>query len=155
MTDDLRAQIDRHLVELKAVALAPDDNENRKARLGLVAQMLMAYPVAGTQEAGRARAEAYLAALDDLPPWAVADAIRRWHRGECGDGYNYRWAPAPAELRGIARQPLEPALDAIRHLQDVLEAPSIEEAMDPKWTKPTAQISSERGQVLSLTMRRA
>jgi hypothetical protein len=48
---------------------------------------------------------AYLSAIDDVPPWAVAEAIRRWHRGEGGGkDANYRFAPAPAELRYAAMQ---------------------------------------------------
>jgi hypothetical protein len=42
-----------------------------------------------------------------VPTWAVAAAVRRWYRGECGTNergqpYDYHWRPAPAELRKTA-----------------------------------------------------
>jgi hypothetical protein len=59
-------------------------------------------------EAGaEASGEAFQAALDDVPTWAVAAAVRRWYRGDCGENergqpFDYHWRPAPAELRRIA-----------------------------------------------------
>jgi hypothetical protein len=53
---------------------------------------------------GQAKGEAYRAALDDVPCWATEGAARRWYRGDCGAQHNYTWPPAPAVLRGIARQ---------------------------------------------------
>jgi hypothetical protein len=121
------------LDQIRAVTLADDSTENRKARLGLIANMLMAYPMAGSsEEAGKARAMAYLAALDDVPAWAIAEAIRRWHRGECGPDRNYRFAPAPAELREVAMTVLQPGKQTIAHLESLLTALTLEQAMDPK-----------------------
>lgn len=133
LTAEQRAQIGAKIAELAAVSESDDGPDNRKARLGLIANMLMAYPMAGgSEESGRARAMAYLAGLDDVPPWAVAEAIRRWHRGEGGGAdANYRFAPAPAELRYAAMQLLQPAKQTISHLTQVLNALTIERAMDP------------------------
>lgn len=132
LSTDERARISAKVAELQAISEADDSPENKKARLGLVASMLMAYPMAGgSEESGRARAGAYLAALDDVPPWAIAEAIRRWHRGEGGNGANYRFAPAPAELRFAAMQILQPAKQTIQHLNSILNALTIERAMDP------------------------
>jgi len=121
------------IAELRDVSEADDSQENQKARLGMVAAMLMAYPMAvGSEEAGRARATAYLAGLDDLPPWAIAATIRRWHRGEGGGkDANYRFAPAPAELRYAVMQLLQPVKQTIAHLNMLLSALTIERAMDP------------------------
>jgi hypothetical protein len=49
-----------------------------------------------------------MAALDDIPPWAVVAAIRRWYRGEAGNDeggkiYDCSWCPAPADLRRLAK----------------------------------------------------
>jgi hypothetical protein len=133
LTAEARARIGAKVAELVAVSESDDAPDNRKARLGLVANMLMAYPMAGgSEESGRARAMAYLSAIDDVPPWAVAEAIRRWHRGEGGGrDANYRFAPAPAELRYAAMQLLQPAKQTIAHLNAVLNALTIERAMDP------------------------
>ena len=54
------------------------------------------------EESSDAKAEAYMAALEDVQSWAVEAAIRGWYRSEYGPGYNYRWAPGPAELRAVA-----------------------------------------------------
>lgn len=153
MTDDERFCIRRKIAELRAASEADDGIENRKARLGLVANLLLASPIAnGTSEAGRARAEAFVSALDDIPPWAIAEAIKRWHRGECGHGYNYHWAPAPAELRELSMERLRPAKETIAHLEAVLGALSLERAMDPAPIDPV--VESEGGRVVRIGMRR-
>jgi hypothetical protein len=150
---DERQRMSAKVSELHAVCEADDNAENRKSRLGLVANMLMGYPIAGgSEESGRARAMAYLAALDDVPPKALAEAIRRWHRGECGPGYNYHWAPAPAELRQLSMDQLRPAKDTIAHLEAVLSAFSIERAMDPSPIAP--EVKSESGGAVRIGMRR-
>jgi hypothetical protein len=132
-----RAQISAKVDELRRVSEADDGTENRRARLGIVANMLLAYPMAGaSEEAGKARAGAYLAALDDIPAWAIAEAVRRWHRGECGAERNYRFAPAPAELRQVASDLLRPARDTVAHLERVLAALTLEQAMDPSYQAP-------------------
>lgn len=133
LTADERLRIEGKVRELSSVCEADDSQPNQKARLGLLATMLMAYPMAGgSEEAGKARANAYLVALDDLPPWAIAEAIRKWHRGEGGGrDSNYRFAPAPAEMRFAVMQILQPAKQTIAHLEAVLTALPIDRAMDP------------------------
>lgn len=132
MTDEQRARIACRLAELRAIAEADDSPENRKGRLALVASMLMAYPTSGgSEESGKARAQAYLGALDDIPPWAISEAIKSWHKGNWAGQHNYRFAPAPAELRGGALEVLQPAKQTIVHLEHVLAALTITEAMDP------------------------
>lgn len=132
LSTEERARIGARIADLLAISEADDGAENQKSRLGIVASMLMAYPMSGgSEETGRARAMAYLAALDDVPPWAIADAVRRWHRGECGADHNYRFAPSPAELRSAAMDILQPAKQTISHLTAILTALTIERAMDP------------------------
>lgn len=115
------------------MTISPRSRETKEATLGLISKMLLAYPMAGSSaEAGMARGEAYLAALDDVPPWAIAEAIRKWHRGEGGGrDSNYRFAPAPAELRFSVMQILQPAKQALVHLESLLNALTIERAMNP------------------------
>ncbi len=121
--------IEAQAAEIVAMISAP---RSREAALGLIGKMLLAYPMAGgSAESGKARGEAYLDALDDVPPWALAEAIRQWHRGECGPDRNYRFAPAPAELRYAVMQILQPAKQTVAHLNALLSALTIERAMDP------------------------
>ena len=68
------------------------------AQKTLVAVSKMLMTLAGRDAggmAGEARGEAYMAALEDIPYWAVEEAIRHWYRGECG-AHDYRWPPDPA-----------------------------------------------------------
>jgi hypothetical protein len=142
LRDDERAEAEALLTQLEQ-SLDPGGDEGKRARLGLVAKMLLAYPIAGaSSESGRARGEAYGEALDDVPPWAVAAAVRAWHRGELGEGYDYRWAPAPAVLRKIALAALDRSKADAAHICAVLEAKTVDEAMK----EPTAE---EREQVLA------
>lgn len=75
-----------------------------------VAKMAMALGGAKASETGaEAKGEAYMAALEDVPHWATAAAIRLWYRGEPrhprhdkGERYRFEYAPDPATLRRIA-----------------------------------------------------
>jgi hypothetical protein len=105
-----RAEIERHISELDALCnqTPANSNEWEAATLIVVTKLMLALPAMQQNEAGaEASGEAFQAALDDLPTWAVAAAVRRWYRGDCGvnergDPYDYHWRPAPAELRKIA-----------------------------------------------------
>lgn len=127
-TED-RARAEQLLAEIKVQMLAPEDS--RRSQFGLISKMLLTYPVANASaETGAARGAAYLDALDDVPPVMLAQAIRRWNRGEAGD-HDYRWAPAPAVLRGICLKVMEPLREAEDDLQKLLSAISLDRAMDP------------------------
>jgi hypothetical protein len=106
--------------------------ERQADRFGLIAKMLMTYPTPNaTEQTGAARGDAYLEALDDVSPAILAEAIKKWNRGEAGD-HDYRWAPAPAVLRSICTKAADPLKDAIRDLKTLLGALSIDRAMDPR-----------------------
>lgn len=77
---------------------------------------------------GRARIDAYSVALDDVPSWAVATAITKWHRGDCGSDMNYTFAPAPAILRDLAKRELEPVALWLNRMQSLLAATDFETA---------------------------
>jgi hypothetical protein len=105
-----RAEIERHVSDLKLLCeQTPHTNPQwEAATLVVVTKLMLALPSAQQNEAGaEASGEAFMAALDDIPTWAVAAAARRWYRGDCGENehrqpYDYRWRPAPADLRRIA-----------------------------------------------------
>ena len=131
LTDELRGRIERKLGELKPFVVAETSPEVRRTHLALITKMLVTYPLPGaSSETGKARSEAYCYVVEDIPPWVLNDAIRAWHRGECGSEYNYRWAPAPAELRQICLDRIQSGRDTISHLEAVLAAPTLEEAMN-------------------------
>jgi hypothetical protein len=132
LTAEDRARIKARLADLRGVAVT-EPGAGRNEKLAAIARLLLAYPVSNaSQESGVARGGAYLDALDDIPAWAIADAVRRWNRGEAGDGLNYTFAPAPAILRKVALQALQPFLDAIRDLEGLDDIKTLDEAMAAK-----------------------
>lgn len=155
LTGDERARIEAKLTELKAVAIAPQTAQAMQDRLAVIAKMLLAHPTGNaTAEAGRARAEAYMDALSDVPAWLIAETVARWNRGECGAGHNYNFAPSPATLRELSRVPLATALDFISHLEQVLSARTLQEVMaDDKRGDASFELSS--GRVVNFGLRRA
>src|SRR6185436_5293923 len=63
LTDEKRAQITKRIGDLRSIAEADSSPPNTKARLALLAKMLMGYPMGNVSEAANeARAEAYLVA---------------------------------------------------------------------------------------------
>lgn len=88
----------------KVLAMTPEsDFRHAEQTVTAISKMMLTLP---SREAGdlaaEAKSEAYMAALDDVPCWAVQEAMRRWYRGECGAKHDYRWQPAPATLRELA-----------------------------------------------------
>lgn len=141
LTDQERREAMRELERLRQVTTSDDSTLTRRERLGLIAKMLLAYPVANaSKESGQARAEAYLDALDDVPPWALAAAVRRWNRGAAGEEHDYRWPPAPAVLRKIAVAELEELRPIVLHLEQLLAAMSPEEAIARPTTEERAKV---------------
>ena len=119
----------KQIVERIESQFAPSAAE-RSGKFKVLCKMLMVAPTTDkSDESTVAKVSVYLDdALDDLPAWAVENAVRRWHRAECG-GHNYTFAPAPGVLRGIALEELEPAKLVLRQLKLVLSAaPSFAEA---------------------------
>jgi hypothetical protein len=135
------------IVEKIESQFAPSAAE-RSGKFKVLSKMLMVAPTADkSDETTVAKVSVYLDdALDDLPAWAVENAVRRWHRAECGV-HNYTFAPAPGVLRGIALQELEPAKLVLRQLKLVLSAaPSIAEAEKIASASARSLIARPRGE---------
>jgi hypothetical protein len=103
------------------------------ATLIVITKMMLALPSSQQNEAGaEATGEAFQVALDDLPTWAVAAAMRKWYRGECGlnereESFDYRWRPSPADLRRLAFIERYRVLGRVRILKRLLEAEPLRE----------------------------
>jgi len=105
-----RAEIERHVAALQVLCeQTPQANADwEAATLVVVTKLMLALPSTQQNELGaEASGEAFMAALEDIPTWAVAAGAHRWYRGDCGKNeldqpYDYRWRPAPADLRKIA-----------------------------------------------------
>lgn len=105
-----RAEVEQHAMALDALCTQTpaEADEWENATLIIITKLMLALPSSQQNDVGaEASGEAFQAALDDVPHWALAAAARRWYRGECGlnehgHPYNYTWRPAPADLRRIA-----------------------------------------------------
>jgi hypothetical protein len=85
--------------------MTPDRNQRHSAvTLTAVSKMIMALGGKKFSDlTGEAKGEAYMVALNDVPCWAVEEALRKWYRGEFEKEYDYSFPPAPAILRKHAR----------------------------------------------------
>lgn len=93
------------------------------AMLVAITKMVKVLPAQRADEIGyEARGEAYLAAVEDIPIWAVEEGIRGWYRGEHGNGFDYKWAPQPFELRTVAERKVLMFKAHIRKLRNVANA---------------------------------
>jgi hypothetical protein len=107
-----RAAIEAHCSALDhLVAQVPAGNIDAESETHLVVtKMMLVLPAAKANEASAAAtAEAFEVALDDVPSWAVASAMRGWYRGEHrherheqGERYDFAWRPGPALLRKLS-----------------------------------------------------
>jgi hypothetical protein len=134
ISDQERSQAEAHL-RLIQTALDPHHPDRAMcsmARFSLLTRMMMAYSAgATTDEAAGARLDAYADAVDDMPPWAIGEAIKRWHRGTCANlGFvpNYTWAPAPAHLRMVCKALIAEYETTAAKLNRLLAAVPIAEA---------------------------
>jgi hypothetical protein len=106
----------------------------RNARLRSLTVLLLAYSVGASSELGNAaKFDMYEEALYDLPVWVCNAAIRKWNRGEAGiAGANCQFPPAPGVLRQIADNEIKVYIVRIAGLKRLMNAMSIDEAMDPR-----------------------
>lgn len=117
--------IEKHVSDLvNVLAMTPvEDERHGELTMVTVTKMMMVLP---SREAGdlanEAKGEAYMAALEDVPSWAVQEAMRKWHRGECGAKHDYKWQPAPATLRELAMTETYRVKAVRRQLNDLLLA---------------------------------
>jgi hypothetical protein len=130
LTEEQREFVDARIDAL-TFELSPsfgDDN----AKLVMVTEMLMtlAGGTPSTQET-KAKANAYLYALRDTPAWAVRAAINSWYEGKARDipEAEFRWPAAPAILRRVCDDVLQPFKDALADLTTLRDAKPLDETM--------------------------
>lgn len=70
------------------------------------------------------KTDAFLDALEDLPAWAIREAVRRWRRGEVDgvDPQDFKFAPKPQQLRRAAMLMVNVARGQAVRLQRILDA---------------------------------
>ncbi len=144
--------VENHVAALNAfLAMTPyDDERHGELTLTTVSKMTLVLPSKETGElAAEAKGEAYMAALEDVPSWAVQEAMRRWHRAEYGSRHDYKWQPAPATLRELAMIETYRVMAVRRKLTDLLAA-------EPLLERTAEQESAMRDKLAAyLTLRSA
>lgn len=129
-----RVAIERRCGELEAMTQpGPEDVAARS-----VGGLLAFYATGKTDKTtASVKLRGYMLAVEDLPAWAVTEAVRRWFRGGCGHA-NYEFAPPPAKLRQVAEDVASLARGQLIIMRRILAA----EATEPP--KPVDRALVER-----------
>jgi hypothetical protein len=107
-----RAILERYVADVEQMCgQTPEaDVKYEKKTFAILIEFMLLFPTLRQQgEAGvEAQGKAYMFVLKEVPYWAVLRAVELWQLGEAGhddrgEPYNYRWPPAPADLRRIAK----------------------------------------------------
>lgn len=117
--------IEQHEKALGAILeMTPYEDEiHGEQTMVAVTKMMLVLPSRESGElVGQAKGEAYMAALEDIPSWAVQEAMRKWYRAECGDKIDYKWQPGPATLREVAMMEVYRVMGTRRRLREILAA---------------------------------
>jgi hypothetical protein len=129
-----RGLIINHALAIDSIlGMTPENDYQHGQQVALsIGKLLLALP---SKESGdlamEAKSEAYMAALEDIPFWAVQEAMRRWYRGEYGAKHDYRWQPAPSVLRELAMIETYRVRSVRRKLAQLIDAkPPIEYGED-------------------------
>jgi hypothetical protein len=160
LTASERAGLEQRLVAIKTIITGSNltTAECSKARLSLLTKMLLAFPTSGNSSdaAADARGDIYDDAVEDIPPWALSAAIKRWVKGDVPDlrlgALNFHFAPAPAVLLAICKLELADFRAQASAIEKLLACITLERAMDP--TPIPINVKSEGGRVLSFSPRR-
>lgn len=122
----------QRLADIEAIVEPANDDAEDAQKLSMLTELFISKPSAAMTATGAAvRGRSYMMALDDLPAWAIADAIKRWHRGEV-DGIpreDLKWAPDTWALRQIASSLLEPYRAADQTIRALLQARPLAETI--------------------------
>lgn len=125
-----KAVVEKHVFELETMlSMTPyEDESHGSLTMQTVTKMMLVLPSRESGDLGsQAKGEAYMDALDDVPCWAVQEAMRKWHRAEYGEKYDYKWQPAPATLRELAMLETYRVKAVRRKLNEVLAAEPLRE----------------------------
>lgn len=133
MGKEQKVLVERHVAGLTAALAMTPEQSQEHAETTMLAVSKMMLVLAGKESGdfvGEAKGEAYMDALEDVPSWAVREAMRKWHRGECGPRHDYRWQPGPSVLRDLAMIEVYRVMATKRKLSDLLVAEPLLEFSD-------------------------
>jgi hypothetical protein len=131
-----RDAIESRCQQLERMAVAGPEKRALKA----IAKLVGFYATSGLSESQAAvKGEVFLSVVNDLPAWAVEEAVERWFRGQCGNR-NYDFAPSPAVLRETAEDITRIAAGQLVILRRILNA----KALPPPLTEEERARIAER-----------
>lgn len=133
MGEGQKVLVEQHISALSnALAMTPEqDIRHAELTMTTVTKMTLVLPSREVGDlAGEARGEAFMAALEDVPCWAVQEAMRKWYRAECGPKHDYKWQPAPATLRELAMLETYRVMGTRRKLSELIAAEPLREFAD-------------------------
>jgi hypothetical protein len=111
-----------------------------------------------SDSAADARLEMYEFALEDIPPWAVDMARRRWARRDVPSSVknaNFSFAPSPGDLRAICLDSMAPYQGHLAEMRRLLSAVTLERAMDPTALPPPPDTKPLQGPNVRPMLRKA
>jgi hypothetical protein len=135
-TGGQRAAIEQRCGQLERMAVAGPE----KHALNSLGRLVGFYATGNLSESQAAvKAEVYMRAVNDLPAWAIDEAVDRWFRGECGER-NYEFAPSPAALREIAQGVARIAAGQLVLLRRILNAKAVPEIPEEERAKQAERV---------------
>lgn len=128
-----RAMVEQHVAALRPfldleqpIMLREKLLTNDQAHGVMVAALLMRGGAKPDKAMADALTEEYLDGIEDLPAWAVREAIRKWNRGESvpldRKPHDFTFRPAPATLARLARIERWQVAGRIAGMQQLLDA---------------------------------
>lgn len=107
---------------------------NDQAHGVMIASLLLKGGAKLDQQSSDAFTEDYLDAIEDVPAWAVREAIRKWNRAESPElddkPHDFKWRPAPPILRQLANHEIAGVKARILMLEKLLTAVPVAEFND-------------------------
>lgn len=102
---------------------------SKEAAASIIATLLHAFPGSAKSDQDRAdMLKVFVAALRDMPEWAIADVARRYLDGRLGEG---RFAPTPAQFAVHVRDAIRPYLEE-QHKAGMVLSASVYHAPTPE-----------------------
>jgi len=135
-TGGQRAAIEHRCEQLERMAVAGPE----KRTLQAVGRLVGFYATNSMSESqATVKTEVYMRAVNDLPAWAIDEAVDRWFRGGCG-ARNYEFAPSPAVLRDVATGIAQIAAGQLVLMRRILNAKAVPEIPEEERAKQAERV---------------